>query len=487
MQLTLLHFNDLHGRLDQCPPLFTLIQRIRAEAQAAGRTVLVLDGGDSSDRARWDSDITKGRANFKLLEAMGVQASVVGNGEALQWGRTALRNLVASAQFPVLAANLVDSADPAQLAVPGLKRSCVLNLDGCKIGVVGVTAVYRNGYDRFGYRSADPLPPLQREVAALKAGGADFIILLSHLGYAPPEEKQKWLNPNDFTDDIAAAACPEINLVVGGHSHRKLEPPLRVGNTLIVQAGDYGRWLGQLDLTVEAGRITDHTYILHSTDDVPPDPTLAATLATLREEADSILQTKIGEAAVEFPHQFDQPSPFSNRVADALREICNAELAIFYSGYAHRGLAAGPITRRDLYQALPGSGHVTAAEVSGAQIQRMVSRMLASPYRTQSANPHRNEPPLGLPACSRNVQLNYDVTREPGNQLLDILVDGCPVDPARHYRLASTYYTLNDIADEEEYDYIGLQPGQTIELVRVEEVLWEIMEDWVKANSPLQP
>jgi 2',3'-cyclic-nucleotide 2'-phosphodiesterase (5'-nucleotidase family) len=291
MELTILHFNDLHGRLDQCPPLFTLIQRIRAEAQAAGRTVLVLDGGDSSDRARWESDITKGRANFKLLEAMGVQASVVGNGEALQWGRSALRNLAASVRFSVLAANLVDCAEPAQLAVPGLKRSCVLNLDGFKIGLVGVTAVYRNGYDRFGYRSADPLPPLQREVAALKAGGANFILLLSHLGYAPPEEKQKWLNPDDFTDDIAAAACPEINLVVGGHSHRKLEPPLRVGNTLIMQAGDYGRWLGQLDLTVEpeTGRICDHTYTLHSTEGVPPDPALAATLAALREEADSMM------------------------------------------------------------------------------------------------------------------------------------------------------------------------------------------------------
>ncbi len=126
MELTILHFNDLHGRLDQCPPLFTLIQRIRAEAEAAGRTVLVLDGGDSSDRARWDSDIT----------------------------------------------------------------------------------------------------------------------------------------PDDLTDDIAATACPEINLIVGGHSHRKLETPLQVGETLIVQAGDYGRWLGQLDMTVEAGHVVAHTYIL---------------------------------------------------------------------------------------------------------------------------------------------------------------------------------------------------------------------------------
>src|SRR3970282_954376 len=102
MRLTLLHFNDLHGRLEQLPRLFTLIQRARAEAQAAGRPVLLLEGGDSSDRAVWESDITKGRANFALLEAMGVQASVVGNGEALQWGRAAFDRLLASARVPLL-------------------------------------------------------------------------------------------------------------------------------------------------------------------------------------------------------------------------------------------------------------------------------------------------------------------------------------------------------------------------------------------------
>src|SRR5687767_194778 len=116
MRLTILHFNDLHGRLEQLPRLFALAQRERAQALAGGRHVLLLDAGDSSDRAQWESDITKGRANFSLLEAMGADATVIGNGEALQWGRAALARLVAAVRFPVLAANLVDCAQPEQLA-----------------------------------------------------------------------------------------------------------------------------------------------------------------------------------------------------------------------------------------------------------------------------------------------------------------------------------------------------------------------------------
>src|SRR5437764_5346036 len=126
MRLTILHFNDLHGRLEQLPRLYHLARREQADAH--GRPVLLLDGGDSSDRRRWECQVTQGRANFSLLVAMGVQASVPGNAETLNWGRPALARMVAAVGFPVLAANLVDAADRNRLAVPGLKASVLLDL-----------------------------------------------------------------------------------------------------------------------------------------------------------------------------------------------------------------------------------------------------------------------------------------------------------------------------------------------------------------------
>ena len=482
MRLTLLHFNDLHGRLDQLPRLFTLIQRERAEARARGHAVLLLDGGDSSDRGVWESDITKGRANFALLEAMGVQASVVGNGEALQWGRAAFDRLVASVRFPVLCGNLVDLADPARLAVPGLESSRVVEIEGHKLGLVGVTAIFREGYERFGYQSVDPLPVLRREISNLQSQGAQTLILLSHLGCVlDPAEKRADI----YGDENVPADCPEIDVIVGGHTDTELNPPARVGNAVIAQAGHYGQYLGRLDLDLddETGRVRDFSGRLIPCDDrVPPDPTIGATLDLVREEAARLFDAQVGVAARDLPHFFDQPSPFANRVADALRDVCRADLAIFFEGFTFRGLQAGPITRRDLYEALPGSTHVTAAEVSGAQIRRMVERMLASKYRTESFDPKRGEPPLGLPACSGNVQLKYQL---PDHQLTECLMDGQPLDPARRCRLASTFFTLNPITDDPEYDYIGLEPGQRVENIRVEEVLWEIVEDWVRSKGSM--
>jgi 5'-nucleotidase len=480
MRLTLLHFNDLHGRLDQLPRLFTLIQRERAEARTRGVAVLLLDAGDSSERKVWESDITKGRANFALLEAMGVQASVVGNGEALQWGRAALERLVASVHFPVLAANLVDMANPDRLAVPGLKSSLVLEIEGHKIGLVGVTAIFRGGYDRFGYISIDPRPVLRREIANLQSQGARTLILLSHLGCVlDPANKRA----DVWGDEDVPADCPEIDVIVGGHTDAELDPPVRVGNAVIAQAGHYGQYLGRLDLDLddETGRVRDFFGRLIPCDDrIPPDPTIGATLDLVREEAAHLFDAQVGVAARDLPHCFDQPSPFANRVADALRDLCHADLAIFFEGFAFQGLKAGPITRRDLYEALPGSTHVTAAEVSGAQIRRMVERMLASKYRTESFDPKRGEPPLGLPACSSNVQLKYQL---PDHQLTECLIDGRPLDPVGRYRLASTFFTLSPITDDPEYDYAGLEPGQRVENIRVEEVLWEIVEDWVRSKG----
>ncbi len=486
MRLTILHFNDLHGRLDQMPRLFTLIQRERADAARAGRQVLLLDGGDSSDRSSWESDVTKGRANFSLLEAMGVQATVVGNGEALQWGRAALARMVGSVHFPVLAANLVASADPTQPAVLGLLASTMLDLDGFPLGVVGVTQEYPGGYERFGYVSTDPIPTLKREIESLRARGARSLLLLSHLGVAvSPEARLAWDNPAEQSDDTIAQALPEIDVIVGGHSHTALNAPLVIGKTVIVQAGEYGRYLGRLDLDVDdaSGAVQQHTGRLIACDDsVPLDPTIQGTLELVREEADRLLDKDLGAVPSALPHFIDQPSPMAGRVADALRDVCAADLAIFFNGFVHRGLAAGRLTRRDLYQALPGSAHVTAAAVSGAQVRRLLECMLASKYRTESFSPQRNAPPLGLPAVSSNVLLEYDLSR---NQVMTCLIDGQPLAPDGRYRLASTYYTLNDRRGEPEYDFIGLEAGQAVEMVKVEKVLWEIVEGYVKEKGGL--
>jgi len=481
----LLHFNDVHARLDRFPLLCTLIGQARAEATSARRPVLVFDAGDSSDRASWESDITKGRINFSLLASMGVQASVIGNAEAQQWGRGALADLVTSVPFPLLAGNLVDFADQSRLAVNGLLGHCILRAGDLRVGVIGVTApMALGGYERFGYTATDPVRVIRRELEALRAEGASLLVLLSHLGAEPLPPT---IGPGPIDEQIAAA-CPDLHVVVGGHTHTQLTQPLVVGKTLIVQAGAMGEFLGRLDLDIdpESATIRTYKYTLLATEGVPPEVTLEARLEQLRTEAAALLDTVIGEVTGDIPHFLERPSLFGRLVADALREIAGADLAILFSGFLREGIRRGPIRRRDLYQAAPGTTHVTGAEVSGAQIRRMLERMLASRYRTEPFDSRRGMPPLGLPSWSSNVDVRYDVDREPGQRVVRCLVNGMPLEMSRRYRLASTFYTLNPVAGHPDYDFIGVEPGQQVINIRVEQVLWEVLEEWLRVKSPLK-
>jgi 2',3'-cyclic-nucleotide 2'-phosphodiesterase (5'-nucleotidase family) len=274
MRLTLLHFNDLHARLDQLPRLFTLIQSERARARNEGRAVLLFDCGDSSDPAIWESDVTLGRANYALLEAMGVDAGVIGNNEAGRWGRRGLEAIATSTHFPLLAANLVDSAHPEQVAVSGLKPSTLVELDGFALGLIGLTAVFPQIYAPFGYTSTDPLAALQCEIAHLQAQGARALVVLSHLGLP--------------ADTDLARECPAVAVILGGHTHTVLETPVRVGGVILAQAGEHGRYLGQLDLDLDptSGRVQNFSgHLIPCAPDIPPDPTISATLEFVREEA----------------------------------------------------------------------------------------------------------------------------------------------------------------------------------------------------------
>lgn len=281
-RVTILHTNDLHGRLDTLPRLATLIQRERALARAEGRRVLLLDAGDSSSKKNPESLATHGRANFALLGAMGYQAATLGNRD-VKWGAAALRKLVASAPFPVLAANLRDLAplgnDAARLAVPGLQTHAVppsgrLGGNAPRVGVIGLTAWAGYDYAPLGYRAVNGVGLLRDLIEQLHGEGVQTIVLLSHLGY-----------PADVRLTSAVAG---LTAIVGGHSHARLDPPVAANGIAVAQAGEYGECLGRLDLTLDDrnGRLLEFSgCLLPCGPDVPPDGTVSATLELVQEEA----------------------------------------------------------------------------------------------------------------------------------------------------------------------------------------------------------
>ncbi|MEK7326947.1 MAG: metallophosphatase, partial [Chloroflexota bacterium] len=221
----------------------------------------------------------QGRANFAMLDAMGYQATALGNNEG-RWGLEALTKLAASAHFPVLAANLLppDSDEPPA----GLRTHTWFEFGDLKVAVVGVTSEDKiKLYERLNCRPRPAIEALRDLIPRLRREGAHLILLLSHLGIS--------------SDRKLAAAVPGIDLIFGGHTHIHLEQPERVGETLIAQLGPNGDYLGRLDLTLDPAtrQITSTSYTaIPCGPHVPPDPTLSGLLELVRFEAE-VLRKKV--------------------------------------------------------------------------------------------------------------------------------------------------------------------------------------------------
>jgi 2',3'-cyclic-nucleotide 2'-phosphodiesterase (5'-nucleotidase family) len=268
--LTVLHTNDLHGRFEALTRIATLIQRERAQAHGEGRALLVLDAGDSSSSQVWQSEVTEGRANYVLLEAIGYDAAVIGNAD-LGWGAAALNRLVTSIHFPALAANLKGAA----------KTSEVLKTAEVYVGVLGLTT-HKNAHADFQFD--DPLATAQRLIPQLKGQGGQVIIVLSHLGLE--------------VDRQLAAAVPGIDLIVGGHTHTTLSQADVIGRTAVVQTGAFGSNLGRVDLKVnfESGEVELlDSQLIPVTTKIPPDPTVSGMLELIQFEAETLKKRRVAK------------------------------------------------------------------------------------------------------------------------------------------------------------------------------------------------
>lgn len=155
----------------------------------------------------------------------------------------------------------------------GVKDYTVVEKDGVNIAVIGV----------FGQDAAacvaqcpvvfrDPVEAVKETVAEIKANeDVDMIVCISHSGTWQDEDKSE--------DEILAKSVPELDLIISGHTHTKLDEPIVHGDTYIVSCSEYGKYLGDISMTQNAdGRwdVTSYDLIAVTTDIAQDETTQAA-------------------------------------------------------------------------------------------------------------------------------------------------------------------------------------------------------------------
>ncbi len=452
VRMTFLHTSDIHSRVFEYnfEPSFTdeslglegdagpfggmaevatLLKRERANA---GR-VLHLDSGDSFQGAIVFNEFS-GEAEFRALSEAGLDGAVIANHEFDAGAPNLAEQIAGAAAFPLLAANyqFENSELPYVAALQDLVLpSVIYDMDGLRVGVIGLAnlsslnSIYdeSNSMDIKVLEIGDVIPS---QAALLRAEGADIIVIVSHMG---------------LDDDIEIARqFPEIDLILGGHHHVAIDPPLVVTNEVtgkrivVCHSGAFAKFVGRLDIVVKDGAIVSHDYELFPVDaSVAKDPAVWEILQEYQEQLDydynlSQVLGYANETLLRYGSTGGD-SMLGNLTAEAMRAYpgVETEFALTNTLGIRADIPAGDITLDSLYNAMPFDNTITTMFLSGREVQELLD------YVTSRSSER---------GCSSQAQVaGVEFTMDCGNQVAeDIRINGAPVSPDGTYELATNNY-----------------------------------------------
>lgn len=496
LKLTVIHTNDHHGRFWTnadgeygLAARKTLIDRIRAEVRADGGHTLLLDGGDVNTGVP-ESDLLDAEPDFKGMDLIGYDATAVGNHE-FDKPPAVLAKQRQWVKYPLLAANIYK--DGQRMFEPYR----VFERGGYKIAVMGLTTddtqkmVSPDNIRGVVFRK--PAEEAAQLVPELRAK-ADMVIATTHMGHYPDGNR----GVNAPGDVEMARAVRGLDLVVGGHSQDPVcmlaenqrneaylpgQPcaPDRQNGAWIVQAHEWGKYVGRADFVIDAGKIelvryqllpvnlmkklpdgTKTTY----TESIPQDPALRAFLAPFQTAGDAQLSVPVGSADGlldgDRARVRRQPTNLGVLVARAMMDKTGADLALINSGGVRESLQPGAISYRDVLKVHPFGGMLALVQLKGDEL-------LA--YLQAAA---KMSPGAGAFPQTAGVQM-----RIAGGQLESALIGGQAIDPQRTYRLAISVFTA---AGGDGYPKLDKHPG----FVNTGFVDADVLRAYIAARSPLK-
>lgn len=231
---------------------------IKQEREAVQGPLLVLDAG-STLFGYWPSIESEGRILVEAMNAMGYDAMAVGEYD-LYMGPEILQQRIGEATFAVLSANLQTAEGE-----PITGGHTIIEWEGGTFGIIGLTEPEAVELPGVGTLIAvqDPIEIARTQVEALRAE-VDVLIVLSHLGLE--------------ADMALAETVPGIDIIVGGRTLRLMQMPERINDTIIVQQGYAGEWIGRLTVTYDAdwGVVSATEDLIALDESLADDPALKA-------------------------------------------------------------------------------------------------------------------------------------------------------------------------------------------------------------------
>ncbi len=449
--LTILHTNDFHARFEpiskydsgcsaeknaegKCFGGSARLVSALAEARARSNNSILVDGGDQFQGTLFYT-YYKGKLAAEMMNKMGYDAMTVGNHE-FDDGPEVLRGFMDAVNFPVLMSNADVSGE--KLLHDKLAKSTVIERGGEKLGLIGLTPQDTDELSSPGPNVVftDPVQAVQGEVDRLTEMGVNKIIVLSHSGYS--------------VDKKVAAETTGVDVIVGGHTNTFLSNtsdraegpyPTMVGNTAIVSAYAYGKFLGELNVTFDdAGNIIEakgEPIIMDAA--VAEDPETVARIAEAAKPLEEIRNKVVAVAAEAIDGERGscraKECAMGDIIADAMLDRVKnqgIQIAIQNGGGIRASIDAGDVTMGEVLTVLPFQNTLSTFHVTGATIIEALENGVS-----------QHEEGAGRFPQVAGMSFSFDLSKEPGSRISDVMVGGEPIDPNKVYGVVSNNYVRN--------------------------------------------
>ena len=496
-QFTVIHTNDNHGKFWRnrdgelgMAARKTLIDRIRAEVAAEGGQSILLSAGDINTGVP-ESDIQEAEPDFIGMNLIGYDAMTIGNHE-FDNPLPVLLKQEKWAKFPFLSANILYKESGKTVFKPWIMKE----YDGVKVAILGLTTedtesqtlkehVKDVRFDDAVDSAKTWVPKLVREQKA------DVVIALTHMGHYP-NAKHGHNAPGDIT---LAREVDGVDIIVGGHSQTKLLRPDIKNSTYVLQAWEWGKYVGRADfiyqylddpegmghshgllkmvnyrlipVNLKTEKIVDGKRQKVTIEpEIPEDPAVLKALQPFQDKASQLMNKPTGS--------LDQPldgargkvrsgsAAMGNLLAQAQMEKVKADLAVINGGGIRTGFKAGTITEKDVLKVQPFGNMVSYVEMTGRELRGFIEDIAAI------------EPISGGMAHFANVRLTMA-----GDKLLSLEIGGKPVDKSKTYRMAINAFSAGG---GDNWPVIDEHPS----FVNTGYTDAVVLKEYIKNHSPLK-
>ncbi len=415
--------NDMHATIDNFPKLAYIVDSL----QAIYPNMLLIGAGDNqTGNPVNDQYPEKGLPMIELMNAVGFDLSAVGNHE-FDSRPIGFSNLTHKANFDFICAN-ISMNDSLNMTVNPYKIITLPN--GLKLAFLGLLHINQNGIPDthpdnvkgFTFRSPFETAP---EYLYLK-DQSDILIALTHLGFE-----------NDV--QLAETMPAGIDLIIGGHSHTKVEKEQIHNGILITQAENKLKYCTLIKLTINSdGTLQRNMELIDIKNSKNEKPSIRAMVDKYNDNP--ALKEVISTAT----DDFSSDEELGYLMADAQRDAAKTDIALVNPGGVRIDhLAKGPITMMNVYQLDPFGNELVVTNLTGNEIH---SLMLA-------AYPIDEELPIYPSGIKTKLKLDAN-----GN-LADVALlteSGTPLDMNQTYSVAMNNFMT------QVYKYKHSDPGQSL-------------------------